>query len=431
MLLLGLLTVLAACQQAGVQPDPQLLLQAPEPEDFPLDDPYAATVIGTPPAQKVVLPRDVPTRARTLDLFPGRYVPEIFWYENGFRYTLALQSGQAPLVFIIPGTNAGPTNRYTVLLQQVLWTAGFHVAALPSTTFPNFMVTASSTGVPGRTSVDAADLYNAMQHVLAQVRAEVAVTDVSLVGYSLGGWQSAFVAELDSRRQAIGLRRTLLINPPVSLYRSSQVLDRMLTQNLPGGIDHLDDFIDRVLVRLTDVYQRAERVDFSQDFLFKAFAEMKPDRRDLAAIVGVAFRLSATNIAFTADVLSRFGYLVPPDRRLTIASSLTPYFDAGMRRGFEDYVDRLLVPFYRAVDHSLTREALIAEASLERIAPFLGSVQNVRLVTNADDVILAPGDIEFLRQTFGSRARIFPNGGHCGNLDDKTTVAAIVRSLIE
>jgi hypothetical protein len=47
-------------------------------------------------------------------------------------------------------------------------------------------------------------------------------------------------------------------------------------------------------------------------------------------------------------------------------------------------------------------------------------------MTNADDIILAPGEIDFFPRVFGDRARIYPTGGHCGNMDYSTNVAHMV-----
>jgi hypothetical protein len=38
-------------------------------------------------------------------------------------------------------------------------------------------------------------------------------------------------------------------------------------------------------------------------------------------------------------------------------------------------------------------------------------------MTNSDDIILGPGDIEFLQDVLGDRATIYPYGGHCGNME--------------
>ena len=404
-------------------------MSPPGAYDYPLADPTAATVVGTPELDRVALPREIPIEEHDLTIFRDREIPDVFWYEDTFRYSLAPQPDRAPLIFLIGGTNAGYNSRLSLLLQQAFYIAGFHVVSLSSPTYPNFMVTASTTGVPGRTSQDAADLYRAMQRVLREVSGRVDVADVYLAGYSLGGWQSAFVAARDRDEQAIGLRKVLLINPPVSLYRSSAVLDRLLIDNLPGGIDNLDAFIDQVLAKLTPFYQRSQAVDFEQDFLYRAYVEARPTRRELAALIGITFRLASANIAFTADVLSRFGYIVPSDRTLSVSSSLTPYFDKSMRRGFGDYFEHLLYPYYQARNPALTQDEMIAESSLESIGDFLANAGNVGAVTNADDIILAPGDLDFLRRVFGTRATIFPSGGHCGNMNDRHVFAAMLRFL--
>ena len=48
-------------------------------------------------------------------------------------------------------------------------------------------------------------------------------------------------------------------------------------------------------------------------------------------------------------------------------------------------------------------------------------------MTNADEIILAPGELDYLREQFGQRAIVFPSGGHCGNIDHPAVVAALIR----
>jgi pimeloyl-ACP methyl ester carboxylesterase len=420
--------MLAACQPASTR-SPQTFMVNAGDYAYPLADPYAATVVGTPVQDAVDLPREVPVEQLELSIFEHRWIPEIFWYEDKFRYSLAAQPNAAPLIFIIAGNNAGHTSRFSRFLQKLFHTAGFHAISISSPTYPNFIATASTTRVPGRTSQDAADLYRAMRLARQKLGKRVGITEVSLAGYSLGAWQSAFVASLDDQQQALDFRKVLLINPPVSLYRSSRVLDGMLTSNLPGGIENVDIFLNQMLHKFTQVYQRSGSVDFTQDFLYRAFLETQPSDRELKALVGLSFRLSAANIAFTADVMNRIGYIVPSDATLTVSTSLTPYFDRAMKRGFEDYFDEVLYPFYKALDPSLSREEMIAESSLESIEPYLRRADKISLVTNADDIILAPGDIQFLERTFGDRAHIFPTGGHCGNMQDTAVAAAVLQIL--
>jgi hypothetical protein len=79
----------------------------------------------------------------------------------------------------------------------------------------------------------------------------------------------------------------------------------------------------------------------------------------------------------------------------------------------------------------LTSEQLQREMSLQSIAPYLRKTEKIAMMTNNDDLILAPGEIDFLRDTFGDRATIWPTGGHCGNMEQKDVVAFMVNYFKE
>ncbi len=94
-----------------------------------------------------------------------------------------------------------------------------------------------------------------------------------------------------------------------------------------------------------------------------------------------------------------------------------------MRLGFTDYFHEVFYPFYKALDPSTTREQLIEEMSLESIEDYLRTSDKIEVMHNEDDLILEPGEIDFFRRVFGERAKIYPKGGHCGNLAYRDNVA--------
>jgi hypothetical protein len=47
-------------------------------------------------------------------------------------------------------------------------------------------------------------------------------------------------------------------------------------------------------------------------------------------------------------------------------------------------------------------------------------------MSNEDDIILAPGQIEFLQELFGPRAQVWPTGGHMGNLGSRAVTGYVV-----
>jgi hypothetical protein len=97
-----------------------------------------------------------------------------------------------------------------------------------------------------------------------------------------------------------------------------------------------------------------------------------------------------------------------------------------MRQTFVDYLDELLFPYYSVLTPGLTREQFIADTSLTAIKSYLKSAEKIGLVTNADDLILGPGDLAFIQSVFQDRARIFPTGGHCGNMSYKDNIAHMI-----
>ena len=55
-------------------------------------------------------------------------------------------------------------------------------------------------------------------------------------------------------------------------------------------------------------------------------------------------------------------------------------------------------------------------SSLQEIESYLSTADHIGMMTNADEIILAPGELDYLRELFGNRATVYPRGGHCGNL---------------
>ncbi len=425
-----ILLLLAACQSATNPPFDTARLTSDERDyDYPFVNPFAATVVGTPAGYKADLPQedDLKFSRHDLTVFEGRSPPDVFWYDRSLRFSMIRQEGPAPLAFIIAGTGGSDTSPTSRLLSRILFAAGMHVISVPSPTHPNFIRNASSTGVPGRIKDDARDLYRTMQLAYAAVADEVEVTAFHLAGASLGAWQAPFVAQLDDAERAFGFRKVLLVNPPVSLFSSIEVLDSLAEENIPGGMANFSAFFDQVFQDFAEVYVELDAVDFSQDFLYRVYLRKEPEETDLAALVGVAFRLSANDMILTADVMTRFGFVVPRNRQLHATSSLTDYFIVGREVGFRNYLDLFFYPYFRDREPGLTKGTLIEEASFKSIESYLQTSNKIGLIHNEDDIILARGDIEYLRRVFGSRANIFPTGGHMGNLEHHTVVARIVR----
>jgi pimeloyl-ACP methyl ester carboxylesterase len=384
--------------------------------DYPFTDPYAATVVETPPEYRAKLPTDLPTKIINLKIFPDRKIPEVFWYQHGLPCSLISQKHKAPLIFIVAGTGARYDSPKMLALQRVFYRAGFHVVSISSPTHMDFIINASGSMAPGHLEDDARDLYRVMQSALEKIADRISVSEFYLTGYSLGGIQSAYVARLDDDRHRFDFRKVLLINPPVSLYRSVTILDALLEENIPGGLNNFQAWLDEVMGHLSDLYKELGYFEFSGEYIYKV--HRRYPRRDpfLPAIIGLSFRMSSANMIFTADVMNGGGFITPTHTEYAQSTSLTPYAMVACRTGFTDYFHQYLYPRLRSIDPSLTENELIDRLSLSHIEDYLRTTEKIGVLHNQDDIILGTGDIDWLRRVFGQRARIFPLGGHCGNL---------------
>jgi hypothetical protein len=390
---------------------------------YPIVDSFASSILGTPQRLRPNLPGEVPVKTMVLET--DRKKPDIFFYDRGLRYTVAFQDCRAPLVFLIAGTGASSRSPKVLALMMNLYHAGFHVIALPSPTFPNFIIDASTTHVPGNLSDDAADLYRVMEQIWSQSKGRIEVSGFFLAGYSLGGTEAAFVAKLDEERKVFDFQRVLMLNPAVSLYDSVSRIEELL-EPIPGGPRRIGAFYNRVMAKVTDFYRKGDFVAIDDDFLFAGYQAHLLDRDEAGGVIAVSFRISSAGMIFASDVMTHGGYLVPKNRELKNSDSLDDYFWTALHLSFLDYFNEYFVPYFQSRQPGLSREELLEALSLRNIEGYLASSDKIGVITNEDDFILVPGELDYLRQVFGPRLMVYPRGGHLGNLEYRDNMAFLI-----
>lgn len=410
-----LLFMTTAC--ATTELKPKQVLNTPPTYNYPIQNPYAATVIGVPPEMKIDYSSVPKPEDKKLTLFPNRPIPDGFWYEHGLQYRQLLQSKPAPLVYVIAGTGADARSTIMQTLANLLYSGGYSVVLLPSPTHPNFIINASSNFMPGRPSQDATDMYRVINAIDPKVQSETTVTKRMLVGYSLGAVDALFTSRLADEQGRLTFSKVFLINPPLDLYNSVQVIDSLLYRDMPHGVSDADYFIQGTIERLSTISQSSDALDFSNEhLLWDAYQKNKIGDNRLATMIGISFRISAADMTFTSDVMGHYGYIFPQNREFTTTTPLTSYMSLALRTSFKNYVDQIYTKKYLTDNPGLTQQQLIREGDLESLSGYISQHKNIGMMTNADDIILAPGEYDKLRSLFGNNSIVFPSGGHMGNI---------------
>ena len=392
---------------------------------YPISDARAATVLGTPPALRAPQPEKMRVRELVLDARPDVKRPDVFFFDEGLRCLFAQQEGKAPLIFLISGTGGNHRAPKLASMMGQFYKNGFHVITLPSPTHPNFIISASRSHVPGDLAEDAGDLLAAMKCAWETVQKDTEVTGFFVGGYSLGATQSAFVAHLDEESKLFNFRKVVMVNPAVNLYTSVTRIEALL-DGIPGGSRKAGAFLNKMLEKFATIYRRRDYAELDNEFLYRLYRENLISKEESGGVIGISFRISLAGLIFTSDVMTNGGYVVPKNRVLTSNTSLREYLRVCSHLSFMNYFDEYFVPHFERKRPNLTREALIQAEGLRSIEDYVKSSPKFGVMTNEDDFILAPADLTYLRQIFGERLRVFPRGGHCGNMDYVENVAHMI-----
>ena len=403
---------------------------------YPIQNPYAATVIGTPAEYRAELSKFKGYKVLKLKVFQDRITPNYFWYNDKISLGLLEQKQEAPLIFLVAGTGGNFKGPNMATLSRAFYDEGFHVVTLPSPTYMSFIIAASNSSVPGLLDDDSHDLYNVMKLAWqTQLRRRIQVSDFYVAGYSLGGAQTAYLTYIDEQQKFFNFKKALILNAPVSLLNSIGKLDALVNKSFPPerAGKKFNQFWRETWSLLAKRYSesRADELQLSPDFLFDLYKDRDLDEADAQALIATAFRISAASMMVTADVMSQSGFIIPKGTTAKITADVTDYFVVSHRTGFNEYARGLMFPFYQRRNSSLTFEQLVERSSLYPLEDYLRKSEKIKLMHNADDIIMAPEEIEWLKDVFGARAKIYPRGGHLGNLayrDNVRDMLALIKN---
>jgi hypothetical protein len=424
------LVLLLGGATSSAQEQPAVVAQGAGPATSLADSAaLRATVFGPSPRDLAALPDSVPLTEIDIALPWARPVPDVFWFDRRLRVWFSAQTKPAPLAVVIAGTGGDGNTTKLSILRGALYGAGYHVLTMPSPTFPGFIVSTSSTGVAGDLRQDSLDLYAAMQQIIAHLPHRVQITDIDVLGYSLGGANAAVIKSIDGREGKLHIHRAVMINPPVSLFTSMTRLDRLFAQSIGPADAGVENLYRLLYAQLANLYRASDRVVLDEGFLLGAAAAVLKTDTQFAAAISLSFRLDLVNMFYAGDLYAGTGVVVDPKRPPRLGDSLEQTARVLRGKPFSEYFSRVFAPYYLRHRPNANSTSLIAESRLDIIGDALRADGDYYAQTNSNDLILDRSDLAWLRSTLGSRIVVYDRGGHLGNLGERAQIADMLDML--
>jgi hypothetical protein len=382
-----------------------------------------ATVFGTPPQDLAPQPQSVPLSEINIALPWTQPVPAVFWFDHKLRVWFSAQPHPAPLAIVISGLGGDGNTTKLALLRGALYGAGYHVLTMPSPSFPGFIVSTSTTGVAGDLLQDSRDLYAAMQQVIVHLPRKVQITDIDVIGYSLGGANAGVVKSIDASEGKLHIHRAVMINPPVSLFTSIARLDKLFALSIGSSDAGIDALYRQLYAELANLYRASDRLELDEDFMLAAAAAALKTNAEFSAAVALSFRIDLVNMFFAGDLYAGTGVVVDPRHPPKVGDSLEETERILRGKPFSEYFSRVFAPYYLKHRPNSTSKSLIADNRLAIIGDALRTNGDYFVQTNSNDLILDKPELAWLRQTLGSRIVVYDHGGHLGNLGDRSQIS--------
>ena len=399
--------------------------------NFPIDDPYSATIIGSATMMTPGVSENIPLKVYEIQIKDKKDIPDVFWYASKFKFSFSKQKNKkAPLIFVLAGTGSDYNTTRVKFMQRIFHDAGYHTIAISSQMSQQFMISASSNSVPGLLLEDNKDIYKAMKLAYNKIKDQVEVTDFYIMGYSLGGSNAAVLSYIDEKEKVFNFKRVFMVNPPVDLYNSAVKLDKYLDNYTGGKTKGIEKLLNTTLAKVKGGLT-SEYANIGADTIYNIVKGDILSDAEKEAYIGLAFRLASTDLNFISDFMTRSYVYTKNPEKVNKYTNMKEYLKAVNFATFEDYVNKIGFPYYKKHNKDYAIEDLKREASLKVIEDYLRTSPKIVAVTNADELILNEKDFAFLKDVFKDRLVIYPKGGHCGNMFYKENVDVMLKFLNE
>ena len=219
------------------------------------------------------------------------------------KFTLWLQPGNAPVVYIVPGLGAHRLSHPTLGLAELAYQGGYSVVCVSSAFNSEFMEGASTVALPAYLPVDARDLHVALTEMDRSLRAlyPSRLGTKALLGYSMGAMHSLLIAatEVTNQSALIKFDRYVAIHSPVRLVHALSMLDEFYRAPLDWPAAERTDNIENTFLKLAVVSKRPPAPGTPLPF---SATESK-------FLIGMSFRFLLRDVIFTSQQWNSPGIL--------------------------------------------------------------------------------------------------------------------------
>jgi len=356
-------------------------------------------------------------------------------------YSYRLQPEPAPIVFLLPGLGSHRLDGSSLALAEMAWDRGFSVAIVSSAMSWEFIAYGANAPLPGYTPADVEDLHFALDAVHRDLETghPRRLEERVLMGYSLGAYHALFIAAAErAGSPLVGFDRYVALDAPVQLLTGMRRVDAFYEAQRAFPPAEREARVREILWRTIEVAQdeQGRPGDFSRmSPATEPSARLRPRGplpfSDLEAryLVGLDFRLSLVDVLGSIQDRNDFGVLKTERSFLRRESSYVEMASYS----FEGYVYAFVLPYFRdQLDRVSGMEDLIAQSDLRSVEDGLRDNPKIRLFGNRNDFLTTPEDLAWLTATLGAEhVRLFPTGGHLGNLHEPAVQAEIMDSIAD
>jgi len=337
-------------------------------------------------------------------------------------FTYWLQPKPAPVVYIIPGMGSHRLSPSALALAEMVFKNGYSAVCVSSPFNYEFMEQAATARLPAYLPVDGHDLHVAVtaidQRLAGMYPGRLGAR--ALLGDSMGAFETMYIAGTAATNQQPLLKfdRFVAISPPVRLLAGVAKLDEYYRAPLAWPASERADDLENTFLKVAALSKTTLTPHTSLPF----------DAIESKFLIGLNFRFVLRDVIYASQRRHNQGVL----HHSLLDIRRNPAYQEILQYSYQDYFDKFVIPWYQTLGLARpVRDTLNQADDLRTYDTGLRANADIRIFENHNDFLLTAADQSWLQATFGpDQLKVFPEGGHLGNLDNPVVQKAILGALL-